>query len=327
MTEQNAAVYCVNTAPHIHSGESTQRIMWTVFFCLIPSGIVSMYVFGPTALWIMLTAVLAAVVTEAGSCRILKRPSTIADGSACVTGLLLAYNVPPQAPLWMVFLGTMVAIVFGKMVFGGLGFNIFNPALIGRVFLMVSFPVLMTRWPKPFTVDVVTGPTPLAVFKDSFAQTGLFAPADILAHTYRDLFLGFRGGCVGEASVVALLIGAGILLARRYITWHTPVSFIATVAVMTWIFGGRSLFQGDWLLHVLSGGLVLGAFYMATDYVSGPITSRGRLIFGAGCGIITSIIRLWGGYPEGVSFAILLMNAAAPLIDRYSLPRRFGATR
>jgi len=192
------------------------------------------------------------------------------------------------------------------------------------VFLMASFPVLMTRWPAPVNVDAVTAPTPLAVMKDGVMGGGIFAKAEIINYSLRDLLLGFRGGCIGETCILALLLGAFYLLLRGYISWHTPLSFIGSVALMSWVFGGKGLFAGNVLIPLLSGGLVLGAFFMATDYVTAPVTKTGQLVFGIGCGLITGVIRIWGGYPEGVSYAILLMNAATPLIDKFVKPRRFG---
>jgi len=327
MTTNGSPSLRVMSSPHLRSPETTSKIMWSVTACLIPSGLVSIYVFGMNVLNIILTSILAAVASEWVCCYFQKKKPTISDGSAVLTGLLLSYNLPPKSPLWMALLGSCVAIVFGKIVFGGLGFNIFNPALIGRVFLMASFPVLMTKWPAPFAVDAVTAPTPLAVFKDTFAHTNILSSGEIINYSTRDLLLGFRGGCIGETCIVALLLGAAFLMYKKYISWHIPLSYIGTVALLTWVFGGESLFSGDVLLHVLSGGLILGAFYMATDYVTGPITPQGQLFFGAGCGLITVVIRLWGGYPEGVSYSILLMNAATPLIDRFIKPRRFGEKR
>jgi Na+-translocating ferredoxin:NAD+ oxidoreductase subunit D len=293
--------------------------------CLIPSGLVSVYTFGISVVWVILTAIVSALASEwLFSCFLQKKKSSLGDGSAVLTGLLLAYNLPSGSPLWMAALGAFVAIVFGKVVFGGLGFNIFNPALIGRVFLMASFPVLMTRWPAPFKADAITAPTPLAMFKNGFSGANILNPSEIIHYSYRDLFLGLRGGCIGEASVLALLIGAVYLIYKKYISWKLPFSFIATVGVFSWIFGAHALFSGDFVLHIFSGGLILGAFYMATDYVTGPVTIKGQIIFGIGCGVITSIIRLWGGYPEGVSYSILLMNMVTPLIDRFVKPKRFG---
>ena len=236
--------------------------------------------------------------------------------------LLLAYCLPPTVPLWLVACGSFFAIAIGKQAFGGLGQNIFNPALVGRAFLLAAWPTQMTTWVKPGQArlsislqggqasDAITGATPLAS-----AFEGI---------TYWDLLIGNRGGCIGEICIIALLAGALFLLMSGYISWHIPFSFITTVGIFTWIFGAEALFGGEWLFHILSGGLALGAFFMATDYVTSPLTNKGRLIFGFGCGLFTAIIRLWGGYPEGVCYAILLMNAATPLIDRYTKPRRFG---
>ena len=322
MTKRDFNNLKVTSSPHIRSPETTSKIMWTVTFCLIPSGLVSVKIFGLHVLWVMITAVVSAILAEWACCFFQKKEHTIADGSAVLTGLLLAYNLPPGAPLWMVCIGSFVAIVFGKVVFGGLGFNIFNPALIGRVFLMASFPVLMTRWQAPGGMDAISAPTPLAIFKDQLAGTNIFS--SVVFPTTKQLLFGVRGGCIGEACILALLIAAAFLLYKKYITWHTPVSFIATVALLTWAFGGKTLFTGSVIIPVLSGGLVLGAFYMATDYVTGPITRKGQLIFGIGCGIITTVIRLWGGYPEGVSYSILLMNTVTPLIDKFIKPERCG---
>ncbi|MFH1093997.1 MAG: RnfABCDGE type electron transport complex subunit D [Candidatus Omnitrophota bacterium] len=324
MTTKDPGILKVTSSPHVLTSETTSKIMWTVSLCLLPSGLVSVNVFGIHVLWVMLTAIASALITEGAYCIIAKKEPTLSDGSAVLTGLLLAYNLPPQAPLWMVCIGSFVAIVFGKMVFGGLGFNIFNPALIGRVFLMASFPVLMTKWQAPSGIDVVSAPTPLAVFKDQFAGTNVFSSADIINYSTRDLLFGIRGGCIGEACILALLMAAAFLLYKKYISWHTPIGFAGTVALLTWIFGGKTLFSGNIVVPILTGGLILGAFFMATDYVTGPITRQGQLIFGIGCGIITTVIRLWGGYPEGVSYSILLMNTATPLIDRFVKPRRFG---
>ena len=327
MTTENYGILKVTSSPHLRSPETISKIMWTVTLCLLPSGLVSVKVFGIHALWVMITAIASAAIIEWVCCIIAKKEPTLSDGSAVLTGLLLAYNLPPEAPLWMVCIGSLVAIVFGKLVFGGLGFNIFNPALIGRVFLMASFPVLMTKWQAPLSIDVISAPTPLAVFKDQFAGTNVFSNADIINYSTRDLLFGIRGGCIGEACILALLIAAVFLLYKKYISWHTPLGFIGTVALLTWMFGGKALFTGNIIVPVLSGGLILGAFFMATDYVTGPITRKGQLFFGIGCGIITTVIRLWGGYPEGVSYSILLMNMATPLIDRFVKPKRFGVKR
>lgn len=307
----------VSGSPHIHKQESVSRIMWTIVVSLIPAGIAGVIIFGLDALWVTLAAIIAAVLTELmlGVCT--KKKITILDGSAVITGILLAFNLPPNVPLWLPIIGAVFSIAIGKQVFGGLGQNIFNPALVGRVFLMASWPKYMTTFAKPFSCDALTGATPLALLKGG----------KILEHIpYLDLFLGKRGGCIGEVCILALLIGAALLLIKGYITWQIPVTYIFTTAIFTYIFGTAQLFHGDWLFHILSGGLILGAFFMATDYVATPLTAKGQLIFGVGCGLLTAIIRIWGGYPEGASYAILMMNAATPFIDRYTRNRIYGKT-
>ncbi|MDD5116637.1 MAG: RnfABCDGE type electron transport complex subunit D [Candidatus Omnitrophica bacterium] len=305
----------VSGSPHIHKNESVPRIMWTVVLSTIPAGIAGIIIFGIDALWVILAAVAAAVLTEAVFEVLTGRKITAADGSAVITGILLAYNLPPNVPLWMPVVGAAFSIAIGKQVFGGLGQNIFNPALIGRVFLMASWPRYMTTFTRPFSYDAVTSATPLAALKEG----------KVLEHlSYLDMFLGRRGGCIGEVCILALLIGAAILLIKGYISWHIPVSYILTTAIFTYVFGASQLFHGDWLFHILNGGLILGAFFMATDYVATPLTIRGQFIFGIGCGLLTAIIRIWGGYPEGVSYAILMMNAASPFIDRYTKNRIYG---
>lgn len=305
----------VSGSPHIHKQESVSRIMWTVVFSLIPAGVAGVIIFGLDALWVTLVAVIAAVLTEAALEIWTKKKITVLDGSAVITGILLAFNLPSNVPLWLPIVGAVFSIAIGKQVFGGLGQNIFNPALVGRVFLMASWPKYMTSFVKPFSYDAVTSATPLAVLKEG----------RILEHiSYLDLFLGKHGGCIGEVCILALLIGAAILLIKGYISWHIPLTYVLTTAIFAYIFGAKQLFHGDWLFHILSGGLILGAFFMATDYVATPLTAKGQIIFGVGCGLLTAIIRLWGGYPEGVSYAILMMNAATPFIDRYTKSRIYG---
>ncbi len=324
MNDKTKNMFKVAPAPHIYSRETIPEIMWTVFFCLIPSGLVSVYVFGISTVWIILTAIISAVFTELVCCFAQKKALTINDGSAFLTGLLLAYNLPAHSPLWLAFAGSFVSILFAKVLFGGLGCNIFNPALVGRVFLMASFPSFMTAWPAPFGINALAGATPLAVFKDGFRHTNIFQNLNISDFSYWDLFFGFRGGCIGEACIAALLLGAVYLIWRGYISWHIPLSYLAAVSLFSWVFAGEGYFTGNAVFQILGGGLVLGAFYMATDYVTGPITRKGQVIFGLGCGVITAIIRLWGGYPEGVSYAILLMNSLTPLIDKLAVFPRFG---
>jgi Na+-translocating ferredoxin:NAD+ oxidoreductase subunit D len=305
----------VSGSPHIHKPTSVSRIMWTVVISLIPALIAGVIIFGLDALWVTLAAVAAAVLTELTFGLLTKKKITILDGSAVITGILLAFNLPSGVPLWLPVVGSIFSIAIGKQVFGGLGQNIFNPALVGRVFLMASWPKYMTTFTRPLSYDAITSATPLAVLKEG----------RVLDHiSYLDLFLGKHGGCIGEVCILALLIGAAILLIKGYISWHIPVTYIMTVAVFTYIFGAGQFFSGDWLFHILSGGLILGAFFMATDYVATPLTTKGQLIFGVGCGLLTGVIRIWGGYPEGVSYAILMMNAATPFIDRYTKNRIYG---
>jgi electron transport complex protein RnfD len=268
---------------------------------------------------LILTAVISAALAEAAVLAFRKKPIALADGSAVLTGLLLAYNLPPGTPLWLSAAGAVFAIIIGKQVFGGLGHNIFNPALAGRAFLMVSWPAHMTTWQNPrWQADAVTTATPLAQFKE-------YSAAGMVGISHWDLLIGNRGGCIGEVCAIALLAGAAFLFLKRYISWHIPCTYLGSVAVLSWAFNSRACpFGGDAVFFLLSGGVVLGAFFMATDYVTSPLSARGRLIFGTGCGILTFIIRRFAGYPEGVSYAILIMNAAVPVIDRYTCPRWFG---
>ncbi|MFH1281891.1 MAG: RnfABCDGE type electron transport complex subunit D [Candidatus Omnitrophota bacterium] len=307
--------FIVSGSPHIHKQESIARIMWTVVISLVPAGIAGVIIFGLDALWVTLVAVTAAVLTELVFGIWTKKKITVLDGSAVITGILLAFNLPPGVPLWLPVVGAVFSIAVGKQVFGGLGQNIFNPALVGRVFLMASWPKYMTTFTPPFSFDAIASATPLTILKEG----------KVLEHiSYLDLFLGKHGGCIGEVCILALLIGAALLLIKGYISWHIPVTYICTTAVLTYVFGASQLFSGDWLFHILSGGLILGAFFMATDYVATPLTAKGQLIFGLGCGLLTAVIRIWGGYPEGVSYAILMMNAATPFIDRYTRNRIYG---
>ncbi len=308
----------VNTSPHIHRKESTSRIMWLVTLSLMPAGIAGVFIFGLGAFRVIALGVFSAVLTEWLLQLIAKKKATIFDGSAILTGLLLAYNLPAHVPFWLPIAGSFFSIAIGKQIFGGLGQNMFNPALAGRVFLMASWPKYMTTFTKPLNYDAVTSATPLAFLKEG----------KTLEHiNYLDLFLGNRPGCIGEVCILALLIGAVFLLAKKYISWHIPVSYILTTGIFVYLFAGRSMFSGDWLMHILTGGLILGAFFMATDYVTSPLTCRGQIIFGMGCGLLTAVIRIWGGYPEGVSYAILIMNAATPIIDRYTKKRIYGTQK
>ncbi|MFH1868884.1 MAG: RnfABCDGE type electron transport complex subunit D [Candidatus Omnitrophota bacterium] len=306
----------VSSSPHIHSGKSVKRIMWAVFLALVPSGAWGVYCYGLSALYIIIASVITCVLTEALILKLRKRPVTIIDGSAALTGLLLAYNVSPIVPVWMVCVGAVFAIAVVKQAFGGLGRNIFNPALAGRAFLMASWTRYMVAFKNPrWQIDAVTSATPLDIIKHNFEYP---------IPSYLDLFIGNRGGCIGEVCIAALLVGACFLLYKKYIKWHIPFIYVGTVGLLSWAFTGEGLFAGDWLFQILSGGLVLGAFFMATDYVTSPVTKKGKIIFAILCGVITFSIRKWGGYPEGVSYSILIMNAAVPIIDRHTKPKRFG---
>ena len=315
----------ISPSPHVHSGDTVSNKMIGVFVALIPAYLAGLYFFGLGALIISLTAILSCVAFEYLIQRfILKGSITITDGSAALTGILLAFNLPTNLPVWQVVIGSFVAIGIAKMSFGGLGNNPFNPALVARVFLLISFPAQMTSWPKPIPwnpsyLDAVTAATPLAILKGQFSEV----PSTL------NLFIGNVGGSMGEVSALALLIGFAYLLIRKIITWHIPVSILATVALFTAIlhFANPDAFIGTPVYHLLTGGLMLGAIYMATDYVTSPMTSRGMLIFGVGIGVITVIIRVFGAYPEGVSFAILIMNAFTPLINKYVKPKRFGEVK
>lgn len=303
----------VTPAPHIKSPQTTQKIMHMVILSLLPAGIAGIYIFGLSSLKVIVISIISCILCEAIFLRLRnKDPKTILDGSAILTGLLLAYNLPPELPFWIPIVGGAVSIVLGKQIFGGLGHNIFNPALVGRAFLQISWPVYMTTWKNPrWALDAVSSATPLA-------------KEGARSFSYMDLFLGNHGGCIGEVSVLLLLIGAAFLIFTRIISLHVPLSFIGTLMALMWVFGGDGFFNGDFVFHLLAGGLVLGAFFMATDYVSCPLTKKGKIIFGIGCGILTVVIRLKGGYPEGVSYAILFMNAMVPLIDRYTKTRTYG---
>jgi electron transport complex protein RnfD len=305
----------VSVSPHLHKDESVSKIMWFVFLSLIPAGIAGIFIFGLSALWVIILGIISALISEGIIQLLAKRKVTILDGSAFLTGLLLAYNLPPGVPFWLPVVGSFFAIAIGKQIFGGLGQNIFNPALVGRVFLMASWPKYMTSFTLPRNYDAVTSATPLALLKEGELSNHI---------SYLDLFLGKRGGCIGEVCILALLLGVLFLFLKGYISWHIPLTYIATTGILTYIFGPKGLFSGDWIFHILSGGLILGAFFMATDYVTSPLTRKGQIVFAIGCGLLTAIIRLWGGYPEGASYAILMMNAATPIIDRFTRSRIYG---
>jgi len=317
----------ITSSPHIDSGATTSKIMRDVIYSLLPACAMAIYLFGLPGLRTLLLCTLGCMMFEALCNKIGGQPSTLRDGSAALTGILLALNLPPGAPWWLALLGAAIAIVIGKQIYGGLGYNPFNPALVARVVLLISFPVQMTIWaaPTPFSTgfDAVTAATPLGEWKTAVMLTGKL-PENLSAGTLNYL-TGNMPGSLGEVSALALLLGGLYLLVRKVITWHIPVSFIGTTLLLSGIFWLVDPTRyPDPLFHLLTGGLLLGAFFMATDMVTSPITTKGMLIFGIGCGALTVLIRLFGGYPEGVSFAILLMNAVTPLIDRFVKPRVFG---
>ncbi|WP_298365898.1 RnfABCDGE type electron transport complex subunit D [uncultured Lutibacter sp.] len=322
----------VSASPHVHSDRTSKKLMYDVVIALIPAFLVSLYVFGIGAFIVTAAAVISCIVFEYLIQKfLLKSEVTIGDGSALITGMLLAFNLPSGIPIWMIIVGSLFAIGVGKLSFGGLGFNIFNPALVGRVFLLISFPVQMTTWPtaienQTVLADAVTGATPLGLIKEGlmFGETMTNISANLPSNL--EMFLGLSGGSIGEMSALALLIGGIYLLARKVITWHIPITMLVTMAVMTgifWLINPES--YASPLIHILSGGALLGAFYMATDLVTSPMTKKGMVIFAIGIAVITVVIRLFGAYPEGVSFAILIMNAFVPLINTYFKPRRFGS--
>lgn len=318
----------VSPSPHVHGSLTTPRVMLDVVLALLPALAVSTWVFGWRVLCVTFVSVACCVVFEYLIQRfMLKGPLTINNWSAVVTGMLLAFNLPVSIPLWMVAVGALVAIGVGKMTFGGLGKNPFNPALVGRVFMLFSFPVAMTTFPQ--LADAATGATPLSAIKGALAS-GMTVPEALAAVklNYSDLLVGFKSGSFGEVSAIALIIGFVWLLVRRVITWHIPVYVLGTIIIFTGILWGVNpdAYMSP-LFHVLTGGALLGAIFMATDYVTSPMTHVGMLIYSIGIGVITVLIRIWGQYPEGMSFAILIMNSVVPLIDKYVRPRRFGVVR
>jgi len=309
--------FLVSSSPHIRSGESTKRIMMDVAIALLPALLSGIWFFGLRALWLTLVAVVFAVATEVAMQKIMKRPVTVYDFSAVVTGMLIAFNVPATLPLWMVAIGSIFAIAIVKQCFGGVGHNFINPALAARAMLLASWPVDMTNYVAP-GADAVSTATPLALVKGTEAINQ--ALPNIM-----DLFVGNVAGCIGETSALALLLGGLYLLYRRVISLRIPVVYIATVGVFAFLFSGFNFTAVPY--HVFAGGLFLGAIFMATDYSSSPMTAKGQIIFAIGCGFLTAVIRFFGGYPEGVSYSILLMNIATPLIDRFTLPRKFGEVK
>ena len=309
--------------------------MWTVVACLIPPLLLSVLVFGIQVLFITAVSVASCVAVEAASQKLLGRRVTVRDGSAVITGMLLAFVIPPGVSPLLPVLGAVMAIYIGKHILGGIGYNIFNPALLGRSFLLATFPVAMTSaWLPPLKdmavfsylgegLNAVSTATPLAVIKEQgmAAFTEMFGTG---ASLYGSFFMGWRPGCIGETSGFLIVLGGLYLLYRGYITWHIPVSVLGTIALLSWIFGGETYFSGDPLLAILTGGALLGAFYMANDYVTCPTNKVSQLVYGFGIGALTVMIRLKGGYPEGICYAILLMNPLSPVLDGWFKPRRFA---
>ena len=321
----------ISPSPHIHGKVTTEKLMYGVVLALLPAVFTSVFFFGTGAIIVIATSVISCILFEYLIQRfILKKPLSVNDGSALVTGLLLALNLPSNIPLLPVIIGSLVAIGVAKMTFGGLGNNPFNPALVGRVFMLISFPVQMTSWPVPagFSTgytDAATGATPLAIIKEGLNNGESISQLMDKVPTSLNMLLGNMSGSIGEISALALLIGMVYMLFKKIITWHIPVSIIGSIAIFTallWIIDPES--NADPLFHILAGGVLIGAIYMATDYVTSPMNPKAMLIYGCGIGIITVIIRVWGAYPEGVSFAILIMNAFVPLMNTYIKPKRFG---
>lgn len=324
----------VSPSPHQLGTNSVKKLMYGVLIALIPALATSVWFFGLGAIIVTITAVLSCILFEYLITKfILKRDMTILDGSAALTGILLAFNLPSNLPIWLIIIGSFVAIGIGKMSFGGLGNNPFNPALVGRVFLLISWPVQMTSWPVPKPIsegmlnytDVTTGATPLGQLAEAMRNGDSMTKFAEKIPDNMEMFMGFMGGSAGEIGAAALLLGFAWMLYKKIITWHIPVSILGTVAIFTgilWLADPLNFINP--VFHLLTGGVMLGAIFMATDYVTSPMSRRGMIVYGIGIGVLTVVIRLWGAYPEGVSFAILIMNATVPIINMYMKPKRFG---
>ena len=313
----------VSNAPFVRSKDSIESVMYNVALALAPATVMSVYLFGMRALVLTVVCILSSIAFEWLMDKARKKPNSCLDGSALVTGLLIALNVPANLPLWMAVTGSFIAIVATKHAFGGLGYNVLNPALVARVFLLISFPAAMTSWPMPapfsfdVMVDMETGASPLGILKTDGVQAAL------ASLSLMDGFYGTMTGSLGETSALALLAGAAWLWYKKYITMYIPLTIMGSVFLFTGLF--HLIDPGTYAspaFHMVTGGLILGAFFMATDMVTSPLSIRGQLLFGLGCGLLTAVIRLWGGYPEGISFAILIMNSFVPLIDRWDLNDR-----
>ena len=329
----------ITNSPQFHHAQSTRSIMWTVSLCLLPAGIWGIYIFGMRALVVTLAAIVAAVATEY-LLGLIKNENTISDGSAFLTGLLIGFNMPPAVPVYVVVVASVFAIAVVKWTFGGLGANWMNPALAGRVFVFFSWTGGMTTWTLPHAggADAVTGPTPLGSIKTGLSSIGdgVVGPMDLLSAegvpvSYMDLFMGRIPGCIGEVSALLLIVGGLYLLIRKIANWEIVVSYLGSFALLVWLFGGfrygQGMFSGDVLFHLFSGGLMLGALFMATDMVTSPLTSKGMIIYGLGCGFMTYLLRFFGSVPEGVSLAIIFMNIFVPLINRAFQPEKFGVVK
>ncbi|MDA3952140.1 MAG: RnfABCDGE type electron transport complex subunit D [Bacteroidales bacterium] len=327
-------LFTISPSPHVYEDTTVKRLMFDVIIAMLPALAISIYFFGIGAIIVTLTAVVSCLAFEWLIQKyILKKEPSITDGSAIVTGILLAFNIPSSLPIWIIIVGSLVAIGVAKMSFGGLGNNPFNPALVGRVFLLISFPVQMTSWPLPTGfnnsyADAVTGATPLGVMKEGIGMGESVSALMDKIPSHMELFYGHMGGSMGEVAAIALILGFGYMLFKKVIKMHIPVSILLTITVFTgilWFVNPES--NADPLFHLLTGGVMLGAIFMATDYVTSPMSVKGMWIFGIGIGLITVSIRVYGAYPEGISFAILIMNAFVPLINSYIKPKRFGEIR
>jgi Na+-translocating ferredoxin:NAD+ oxidoreductase subunit D len=321
----------VSPSPHTHGKETTRNLMLGVVLALMPSFIASIYYFGWGALLVTITSVVSCLTFEYLIQKyILQKPISITDGSALVTGLLLAFNLPSNLPVFIIIIGCLVSIGIAKMTFGGLGNNPFNPALVGRVFLLISFPVQMTSWPIPSGIktgyaDAITGATPLGILKEGLKNGETVSQLMDQIPSHMQMFYGHMGGSIGEVAALALILGLIYMLIKKIITWHIPFSIVGSIAIFTtilWFANPEK--NADPLFHILTGGVLLGAIFMATDYVTSPMNPKGMIIYGIGIGVLTVIIRVYGAYPEGVSFAILIMNAFVPLMNAYIKPKRFG---
>lgn len=319
--------FLISPSPHIHSGNRTYVLMRDVLIGLVPTFAVTIFYYGFSALIVTLTAVLSCVVFEYGISKyLMKVRATTGDLSAVITGVLLGFNLPSNSPWWLIVIGSFVAIGVGKMTFGGLGTNLFNPALVGRVFLLISFPAIMTVFPAPANdlIDAVSSATPLTVVKDAIANG--VPLSDVMGDfSSTMMLLGNKSGSIGETASLAIVFGAIYMIYRKVITWHIPVAVLGSIFAFSgilWLFNPEVYL--DPMFQILTGGALLGAIFMATDYATSPMSAKGMIIYGIGIGVITIVIRTWGAYAEGISFAILIMNAVTPLINKYTTPKRFG---